>query len=381
MKLTFNKIFFSIFTFVWSGFILWNLATPQKVFSDNENRYLAEMPKFTIDKFVSGEYMKGIDDYINDQFIIRDQWIGMKVILERAILKQEINSVYFAKDDYLIEKHNNSEVSKEQADKNRDYLAEFIQNYASKLGEENVRVMLIPTASEVLTDKLPSFAAGIGYNQYSYMDNLALSIPKDTFIDVRKVLMKHKDEYIYYRTDHHWTSLGAYYAYEQWAISVGFDPLDKEQFNITLVSDEFYGTIHSKVNTNVKPDKIYLYEIKEDKKYKLTYNMVEQTDTLYDLKKLEGKDKYSVYMGGNNALVEIQTNNESGRKLLVIKDSYAHSFVPFAVNHFETSYMIDLRYYNGNIDELIEQNGITDVLVLYNVMGFVEDINIRKLLN
>lgn len=381
MKLTFNKIFFSIFALVWTGFIIWNLVTPPKVFSENENRYLAEVPKFTIDKFVSGEYMNGIDEYINDQFILRDQWIGMKVILERAILKQEINSVYFAKDDYLIEKHNYSDVSEEQADKNRDYLVEFIKKYALKLGKDYVKVMLIPTSSEVLTDKLPPFAAGLGYNQYSYVDKLTSYISKDTFIDVSEPLKEHKGEYIYYRTDHHWTSLGAYYAYEQWAKSVGIEPIDMEQFKISLASDEFYGTLHSKVNTDVKPDNIYLYEIKEDMDYQLAYNLVDQTDALYDLKKLEGKDKYSVYMGGNNALVEIQTNNKNGRKLLVIKDSYAHSFVPFAVNHFEMSYMIDLRYYNGEIDEFIEHNGITDVLVLYNVMGFVKDINIRKLLN
>ncbi len=113
--------------------------------------------------------------------------------------------------------------------------------------------------------------------------------------------------------------------------------------------------------------------------YKLTYNLDVQTDSLYDLDKLNGKDKYSVYMGGNNALVEIKTNNKNAGKLLVIKDSYAHSFVPFAVNHYETSYMVDLRYYNGSINDLINDNGITDILILYNVMGFVKDSNISKL--
>lgn len=381
MKLTFNKIFFSIFALIWTGFIIWNLAKPPKVFSENENRYLSDLPKFTIDKFVSGEYMKGIDNYINDQFVMRDQWIGMKVMLERAMLKQEINSVYFAKDDYLIEKHKYLDVSKEQADKNRDYLVEFINKYASKLGKNSVKVMLIPTASEVLTDKLPPFAKGTGYHQNTYVDKLYSGISKNSFIDVRDTLKKHKDEYIYYRTDHHWTSLGAYYAYEQWSKSVGIVPLDKEQFEIVLASDEFYGTLHSKVNTNVKPDSIYLYEIKDDMNYQLTYNLIDHTDTLYDLKKLEGKDKYSVYMGGNNALVQVQTNHKNGRKLLVMKDSFAHSFVPFAVNHFEMTYMIDLRYYNGDISDFVDENKITDVLLLYNVMGFVKDINIRKLIN
>lgn len=185
-------------------------------------------------------------------------------------------------------------------------------------------------------------------------------------------------EYIYYRTDHHWTSRGAYYAYEKWAEVMGFNPFPMEKFDIVLASDQFYGTIHSKLNYKIKPDNIYLYKLKEDMNYSLTYNLDVQSDSLYDLEKLKAKDKYSVYMGGNNAIVEVKTDNKNARKLLVIKDSFAHSFVPFAVNHYETTYMVDLRYYNGSISDLIEDNGITDILVLYNVIGFVKDNNISK---
>ena len=370
MKITFNKIFFYIFGLMWSGFILWNLVTPQKVFSENENRYLAEIPKFTYEKLINGEYMNGMDEYINDQFIFRDRWISIKTMAERAMLKQDINSVYFAKDDYLIEKHGNDEVSEEQAIKNRERLIEFVKKYTEKLGNDRVNVMLVPTASEILIDKLPPFATG--YNQNA--------IPHGTFIDIRDMFMKHKDEYIYYRTDHHWTALGAFYAYEKWAKDAGFTPLSKEEFDITLASDEFYGTLHSKVNTNIKPDDIYLYHIKEDMDYQLLYNLTDEKSTLYDLSKLEGKDKYSVYMGGNNAVVEVGTNNNNGRRLLVIKDSFAHSFVPFAVNHFEKTYMIDFRYFNGGIEAYMEENEITDVLVLYNTMSFIKDKNSIKFL-
>ena len=379
MKITFNKIFFFLFTLVWAGFILFNVVTPPKVFSENENRYLAEFPKFSYEKLIDGNFMKEIDGYINDHFILRDRWIGMKTLMERITLKQDINSVYFAKDDYLIEKHNYSDISEEQADKNREYLTQFVDQYVSKLGKEHVKVMLVPTASEVLTDKLPPFATG--YSQTAYMNKVNSSLPESTFLDIKDTLMEHKDEYIYYKTDHHWTTQGAYYAYEQWARSAGLVTLKKEQFDITLASDQFYGTLHSKVNTNVKPDHIYLYKLNEDMKYQLIYNLEKKTDTLYDLDKLEGKDKYSVFMGGNNALIEVQTSNRNGRKLLVIKDSYAHCFVPFAVNHYEKTYVIDPRYFNGGVEELVEKNGITDVLVLYNVIGFTKDINIGKILN
>ena len=378
MKLTFNKIFFYIFALLWSVLIICNLATPEKRFSENENRFLAEFPKYSNEKLMNGEFMNRLDEYINDQFVFRDHWISIKTMAERAMLKTDINSVYFAKDGYLIEKHDKSDVSEEQAEKNKERLIEFVKKYVEKLGEDHVNVMLVPTASEILKDKLPPFATG--YDQDAYINEVIEALPEGTFIDIRNNFNQHKDEYIYYRTDHHWTALGAFYAYEQWATEAGFTPLNQEQFNIILGSDQFYGTLHSKVNVNVKPDEIYLYKIKKDTDYQLLYNLTDQTDTLYDLSKLEGKDKYSVYMGGNNALVDIKTNNKNGRRLLVIKDSYAHSFVPFAVNHYEETFMIDFRYFNVGVEQFAEENKITDVLILYNTMNFVQDKNSIKFL-
>lgn len=376
MKLTFNKIFFYLFALLWSVLIICNLVTPEKAFSENENRFLAKLPQYTNEKLINGDYMNGIDEYINDQFVFRDNWIGLKTLAERAILKRDINSVYFAKDGYLIEKHDKSDVSAEQAEKNKERLIEFVKKNVEKLGEDRVNVMLVPTASEILKDKLPPFATG--YDQDAYIDEVVEALPKGTFIDVRNILNQHKDEYIYYRTDHHWTAFGAFYAYEQWATDAGFTPYSKDQFDLTLGSDQFYGTLHSKVNVNVEPDEIYLYEIKKDMNYQLLYNLTDQTDTLYDLSKLEGKDKYSVYLGGNNALVEVKTNNTNGRRLLVIKDSFAHSLVPLAVNHYEETFMIDFRYFNKGLEEFVEENKITDVLVLYNTMNFVKDKNSIK---
>lgn len=378
MKLTFNKTFFYSFGLLWSGLILCNLVTPERIFSENENRLLAKLPIFTTEKLMNGDYMNGLDAYINDQFIFRDQWISMKTLAERAMLKPDINSVYFAKDNYLIEKHDKNDVSEEQAEKNKERLIDFVKKYIEKLGENRVNVMLVPTASETLKDKLPPFA--VGYDQGAYIDGVIESLPEGTFVDVRDMLNQHKEEYIYYRTDHHWTTLGAFYAYEQWAMDAGFSPLSQEQFNINLGSDRFNGTLHSKVNVNVEPDDIFLYEIKEDMDYQLLYNLADQTDTLYDLSKLEGKDKYSVYMGGNNALVQVKTNNKNERRLLVIKDSYAHSFVPLAVNHYEETFMIDFRYFNAGIEEFVEENKITDVLILYNTINFVKDTNTIKFL-
>ncbi len=370
-KMSLNKVFFWMLFPVWVVLVLWNFATPDKGFSQNENRVLAEMPEFSVEDLLDGDYARGIDTYVSDQFVFRDGWIAIKTVAEKALLKTDGNNVFYGKDGYLIEKHDDAAVNPEIAQGNLDNLKCFIDLSVGKLGIDRVNVMFVPTASEVLKDKLPLFATG--YDQTAYNNLAKDTLPEGTYLDVKDTLINHKDEYIYYRTDHHWTTLGAYYAYVEWAKDAGFTPLSQEEFDIELASDEFLGTLHSKVNLKMKPDEMYLYKIKKDMDFKVTINLVEETDSLYDYTALEGKDKYSVYMSGNNSLVEVKTNNTNGRKLLVIKDSYSHCFVPFALNHFEETHLVDFRYYNSSIKEYMEQEGITDVLVLYNTMNFVKE--------
>ena len=200
-------------------------------------------------------------------------------------------------------------------------------------------------------------------------------IPESCLVDVTDTLKEHADESIYYRTDHHWTTLGAYYAYVEWARTAGFEPFAKEEFEVVKATDQFYGTIASKVNVSVKPDDMYLYKKLGNPKYIVEYNQTETTDSLFNYASLDTKDKYTVYLNGNNALVKITSENKNGRKLLVIKDSFSHCFVPFLVDHYEEVYMIDFRYFRMGVSQFMEQEGITDVLVLYNVINFVEDVN------
>lgn len=351
------------------GSILW----PKRSYSPNENRFLQQMPSFTITTVLNGEFESKYETYITDQFLLRDQWIAFKTNVERLLQKKDINGVYFAKDDYLIERHEATEINKEQEQKNVERLAIFVENAVKLLGDDHVRVMLVPTASEILTDKLPAFASG--YDQLAVIEQVKDLISSEYVVDVTETLKNHKDEYIYYKTDHHWTSLGAYYAYVEWAKSMGIEPLSQEEYTITKGSDKFYGTIASKVNVSVKPDDIYLYEKADHPSYEVEYNETETTDTLFHYESLETKDKYSVFLNGNNALVKITTENKNGRKLLVIKDSFSHCFVPLLVDHFEEVYMVDFRYYKMGASTIIAKEGITDTLVLYNVINFVEDKN------
>lgn len=367
-----DKILTALFLVLVFSLTAASILTPVRTYSENENRYLAQMPDFSLEALFGGEFTTEYETFITDQFVMRDSWIGLKTLTERALLKQDINGVYFGKDGYLIEKYDDSDIDDETADRNAQRLADFINEYSAILGADRVHAMLVPTAQEILEDKLPLFAEG--YDQEAYIEQVEALIPGGNLVDVSDALMEHASEYIFYRTDHHWTTLGAYYAYREWALASGLTPYEQEDYNIEVVSDEFYGTLQSKVNISVDPDEITLY--RTDASYSVIYNLDGTVhDTLYNMDALDIKDKYTVFLGGNNALVEIGTEVDNGRKLLIIKDSFAHCFAPFAADHFEETYMVDFRYFNMPISDFIEEYGITDILVLYNVINFVEDNN------
>lgn len=373
MKKNSNIIVFLLIIFSLS---LISLLKPITIFSDNENRYLTQKPKYSWKDLKSGKYTQDYENFIIDQFVFRDNWISLKTLSERFMQKQDIKSVYLGKEGYLIERHNENNIDKQKKDKNIKALVEFL-NRLNKDYENNIKLMMVPTASEILGDKLPPFANG--FNQSDLLEEIAKGLNnKDIIIKIEDALISHNDEYIYYKTDHHWTTLGAYYAYVEWAFSNNIMPIAKDEFDIIEASNEFYGTLHSKININLAPDTINLYN-KKDMQFIHIADLEEQSESLYDMSKLDTKDKYSVFLGGNHALDEITTNNENGKGLLIIKDSYAHSILPFIANHYEKVYLIDLRYININIDTLMQEKKITDVLVLYNIMNYVNDNNTSKL--
>lgn len=371
-----------LFCFLIFGITGWSFVIPVKSFSENENRFLAQMPVFSKETLLDGTYTKEYETFITDQFPLRDAWITLKTMSERAMLKQESNGVYFGRDGYLIETHARSEVNEEQLKTNTERLLTFLERTVQQLGKEHVSVILVPTANTILTNKLPPFASG--FDQIGYIQKLQSKLKKnhmdEILVDVTSALYNHNEEEIFYRTDHHWTALGAYYAYEEWIQSRKLEPIKLNSYNPIEVTSKFYGTIYSKVNTKVKPDSIVIYEPKEEKKYQVNYNMGEWVaDTLYDEKQLEGKDKYAIFLGGNNAVVSIKSENKNGKKLLIIKDSYAHCFTPFVVDHYEETQMIDLRYFNMLVSDYIDKEGFDDVLFLYNIPNFIKDRNMSNL--
>lgn len=366
-----------VFLWLIAFFTIASILNPDRVFSANENRYLAQKPKWTTENFFEGEFATGYENYITDQFIGRDRWIQVKTLCEIFVGKKDVNGVYLCKDDYLIETQ--TAIDEEKAYDNADRMVSFLNEKTQQFGAGHVALMIVPTAVVTLKDKLPKHAQTFDQNQY--IDYLKEGF-QGTFVDVRDAFGQNKDEYIYYKTDHHWTTKGAFLAYQEWADAMLFTPVSEEEFDIVQVSDDFLGTVCSKLNYAKSADKIFLYKIKRDIRYHVDIDLGAKTmNGLYEESYLAKKDKYSVFLDGNHSIITIDTagGQKDGNTLLIIKDSYAHCFVPFAVNHYDRTVVVDMRYLKMPMNQVIEKYGITDILVLYNAVHFAQDINMPLL--
>lgn len=352
---------------------------PDREFSERENRGLEQKPDLTAGSFFTGDFSADYERYVTDQFIRRDDWIKVKTTLERLQLKQEMNDVYFAADGYLIEKHTGN-FEKDTARLNISFLAEFVEKNQAVYGENGISVMIVPNAVKVLEEKLPPYASP--YDEELYLKQIKAALPEEVWIDALEVLMEHKAEEIYYRTDHHYKTLAAYYLYQIWSRKAGIKALSPEDYEIETVSQDFLGTLESKIGGRIVPDSIQIYVPKVHDPYTLKYGgSGKEKQDLYEWSALETKDKYSIFFGGNHPVAEAVIENESSRKLLVIKDSYANCFLPFTFQDFGEVDFVDLRYYNESLRDYMNRKDYTDVLFLYNAAGFAEDSNLGKLRN
>ncbi len=377
---SFQSLFFALaVVLLLAGCGLYMRLTPDRTFSSEERRMLSERPKLTKQNIQNGKFQQDYEVYLSEQFPGRTYWVTLQTKLSRVLGNKDANGVYFGADGYLLERYQEQDFDWKQVKKNIKRTASFLKKYPQ------AKVMFVPAKSSVLSAKLPMFAEESGEERFFELAGQILDkqqIPARQRISVSDVLNAHNTEYIYYRTDHHWTTLGAYYAYVDWAQSMGLEALPQKEFQITAASSTFFGTTYAKVRTGGRADTISLYEAENGPEYKLDYNMGEfQSDSFYDTSKLEGDDPYSVFFGGNQAMVDIQAvlPDENGKTLLIIKDSFGNCFAPLAANHYDRTIVLDLRYVNIPVSRLLKMYPADDILILYNSIQFMEDRNISKL--
>ncbi len=356
------------------GLLLSDLLGDERLFSEHENRILAQRPAFSWEKLWNGSFSADYESYLTDQFVGRDSWIRIKTYSQLALGEREIKGIYFAKDDTLIERHTQETVDAGRAEQKQEKLVELVRSLRADFGAGQIQVMLVPTADCIWREKLPAWAEEFDQLSYLKRTDRLLEGTGARRVPVEKLLFAHREEEIYYRTDHHWTSLGAYYGYCAWKSANGYPCPEPEAYDEIKVSDTFLGTLHSKVNVAVRPDVIRIYERPEEQKLQMTdvsEGLVR--NALYDYEKLRGKDQYSFFLGGNAPLLDIRTGVEGGGSLLLVKDSYANCFVPFLTEDYSRILVVDKRYYRGKLRDLIRKEQPDSMLILYDVIHFVEN--------
>ena len=365
-------ILFSVF-FV--GMFLLDCVTPDRTVSELENTTLTQRPKVTAQILSSAGLNRFFNDYTQytkDQIPGRDAWISLQSFVETALLQKTQSGGILLGDKGQMFDRTYGLVSSEERTLPRNIAA--VASLAARCPGK-VYVMVAPAASSIYPERVPAHAPLLQEESYLSQIQAAVEQAGGVYLPLKDALSAHKDEYIYYRTDHHWTTLGAYYAYSELCGALGLEPFDRAVHTAVDVPD-FYGTFYSRARTwNAQPDTLTYYDLDNP----LTIYTVTgpgmptegQTTGLYDLDKLDVYDKYAAFLHGNNGLSRVEGDGEG--RILVIKDSYANSFVPFLTANYAQIDVVDLRNYNYGLDGLIAENGYDQILVLYSFDSFKSD--------
>lgn len=366
-----TKFFVILYFSILALFALSTLLLPARKFSENENRELQQFPALCWQSVSDGTFQSELSDFLSDQIPGRDFWVRSNTVLKKLMGQQSINGVYLGKDGYYFQVYTDGDVN---ASWNRQKLA-LIEYFAQDV-QSPVYLMPVPTPGVVLRDKLPDNAPM--YDMDAAFDMLKAAAPSCRFIDLRQTFAANSDKELFYRTDHHWTTMGAHLAYVQFCLSTELTAMPLESFALEQVTDRFYGTIYSKtLDPSAKPDSIYAAT--DLPKVSVTFDGSDEPESLYSDTFLAQKDKYAYFLGGNHGRVDIRTDAGNGRTLVILKDSFANCFVPYLLNDYEHIIMLDLRYFKGKVSEVVNTEGAAQVLILYEMTNLLTDHDIIEL--
>ena len=367
MSKKFNIFLSAVFCVFLGGVFLLSALLPDKTFSPLENRYLQKAPQFSLEALNDGDFMAEAEKYAADHIVGRDFWVALKAWCERLSGKQENNGSYLAAGDALINRLDAPNM--EQLYKNMEHLDKLVANL-----DIPVHFGLIPSAAHIWADRLP---AGAPTADEQAIINDLYGRTHALTVDLSSLLSEHAGEDLYYRTDHHWTSLGAYYGYVALMNTLGLPPVSLSDYKKITVSEDFYGTIFSSSGVRwVDPDSIDIYVPEEGVDVTSYYTGTPEVGQLYAEQFLSEKDKYSYFLGGNQPLCVIKGQNTEAPKLLVVRDSYADSLAPFLSESFSEVHLFDLRYNRTSLSSYVQENGIDQVVVLYSISNFATDQNL-----
>ncbi len=355
-------------------FMVLCLVMPDKGFSEKENRTLSKHPDGGLVKALAEKENSAYEQYVNDQFVFRDSWISLKAGVDIVLGKRESNGVWYCDDDYLME------AFAAPSEEKLSSMLNAIKDFKANNPDLKEYFLLAPNAVNILEDKMPTGAPETDQNIYIDRVKNEVSAVGINFIDVRNALRGHKDEQLYYKTDHHWTTLGAYYAYKAASAELALSGTEPE-YESLLVTEDFQGTLSAKSGfRSGMTEEINVFVPTEATAFEYVVNYIEERDrtaSFFKTEMLETRDKYALFFGGNHSQIRIYTPSAPNRNLLIFKDSYANSFIPFLAPHFSKIIVIDPRYYYGNVQNLIAAESITEILYLVNANTFFADSSLE----
>ena len=351
---------------------VYTMLRPSREFSQTENRKLAAFPHFSVSALLDGSYTKDISTWFNDQFAGRDMWTGLNLNVKKTLGQKENGGVYIGKKGQLYLKP--EEPNMQSVNKN----VQAMNDFSKQFKKVSSYVCIVPNAVTVQGGNLPKDAPIP--DQKQFLSDLGQSLENQSFIDVSDALEKNNDQYIYYLTDHHWTGAGAQTAFEEIAAQMKLGKVTEDYEKVT-VADDFRGTLCSKSGATGSKDTVEAYLPKTDIIYSVEYvSEKEKTATIYKTDALQSNDKYTIFFGGNHPRIDINTTAQTGRNLLVFKDSYYNCLAQFMWPYFDSIIIVDPRYYYEYAGNIVKQENITDVLYLYNADTFGTDSSLYAVL-
>lgn len=357
------------------GMALWFLFSPKTDYSSSEKRYLQKFPDANVEKVLSGEFGSEFETFFADRFPQRNTWVGINAYTTLAEGNNGASGVYNCKNGCLINKPVSTE---NNLDKNISAVADFAKSI-----DTPTTVMLVPSTGYIADDVLPTFHDK--YNDDEDISRISSTLSKDKigFVDLRE---RFKSEYkngsqLYYKTDHHWTTKGAYTGYQELCKALGVTPIDDS----TLKKDsypDFYGTTYSSSGFWLTPpDNIEIWSNPNNSSKNISVKITEGANiktsgSMYFTDHLKEDDKYPVFIDGNHALTEITNTNAKNGTILLIKDSFSHSLAPFLAENYSKVVLVDLRYYKESVSDLVSAYNPEQVVVLYGIDNLATDTDI-----
>ena len=407
MKYLLSILFLSI---IYLGGLLFIILPHDKV-SVNEKRSLSPFPILTSNNYLTGKYTDSIDFYYSDNFLFRDHLIALSNKLKEKRGIKNLDIKIYTKNEKagnLIEK-NKIENNIKAADtinilnndneyqniksvivyKNRALqmfsgskkvaasFSKLMGEYKLTFPDVNIYCMAVPVGGDFY---LPNNINK--NNEIKFIDALYASLVNGVIpIRAYESLKPHYKEYLQFNTDHHWTGRAAYYAYEAFCNTIGISQVPMEKLNRKVIKGFlgtlYYYTLSPELKNN--KDSVEYFKIPyETKTVYYTKNSTTPVKGNLYAESARGGNSYGVFLGGDFPLIKIVSSIKNNKKILVLKDSYGNAFVPYLASHYEEIYVIDYRYYEGGVKNLVKNNNITDILFAHNVFMFNTNYTIVK---